>query len=155
MEISMDTQGYDQTIANLDALPAAMAARVTGRGLLAAARVVRKRAREIVPVETGLLKKSLYAASAKSIIETSRGRRKLGGTAAVVGTRATAPHAHLVEFGTVRAPAHPFLGPAITGTTNAQLDALARETVAAMNKLAAQLAGPPEALPKSLRALVR
>lgn len=55
-------------------------------------------ARARVPVDTGALKKSL-----RSTMDKRRGAAKV---------TARAPHAHLVEFGTVHMDAHPFMLPA-------------------------------------------
>jgi len=58
------------------------------------------------PVLTGLLKSSMVAR-----LMDKRGNNPRVAVAAV--DRKKAPHAHLVEFGTSRAPAHPYFRPAV------------------------------------------
>jgi len=74
--------------------------------LLAAARKVQKRIKEKAPRgPTGNLKKATYA---KALPETLTRP-----SVAFAGIRARkAPHAHLLEFGTVKMPPHPFIRPA-------------------------------------------
>lgn len=67
---------------------------------------LRDKARDLAPVKTGRLKKSLFAA---------RGDENKPNVLVGVNYK-IAPHAHLVEYGTVRAPAHPFLRPAVSAT---------------------------------------
>jgi len=62
------------------------------------AMAVQAGAKARAPVRTGLLRRSI-----KRSMDKRRGAAKV---------RATAPHAHLVEFGTVRMSARPFLLPA-------------------------------------------
>jgi len=154
MEIAVDDTGFAETLDNINVLPTALAARVTGQGLVAAARVIRDEARRTAPVRTGVLKASIRASAARSFVSTSGGRKKVAGTAANVRVRA--PHAHLVEFGhggPRPAPPHPFLVPAVESTGSRQVNAAVAEMQKRMAALAAQLAGPPESVPKSVRRL--
>jgi len=74
--------------------------------LLAQAKIVRDRIKARAPLgPTGKLKKSPYAVAMPASLS--------GPAVAFAGIRPRkAPHAHLVEFGTSRAPAHPFFRPA-------------------------------------------
>ena len=74
--------------------------------LLAQAKIVRDRIKARAPLgPTGNLKKSTYAVAMPASLS--------GPAVAFAGIRPRkAPHAHLVEFGTSRAPAHPFIRPA-------------------------------------------
>ena len=139
VEIDLTTDGFDEVLDNLEAITPALAADVIGRGLRAAADVVAKRARQIVPVDTGALKGSIKARYATVFVQLGRGRRRLPKAGAVVfagnvrgaqitlnlgGSRVQqrsrtpgralsgAAHALLVEYGTVRTPAQPYIGPA-------------------------------------------
>ena len=155
MEIELDERGLDIAIANLEAIAPALAADVIGRGLRAAAQVVARTARMNVPVVTGALQRSIRAASASSLVMTAGGQRKVSGTAAVVqaGNRrgiTGAAHAVLVEYGTVRTPAQPFLEPAVMGTISAQLQAAASRSAQAYARLASQLSAPADAPAKLL-----
>lgn len=59
-------------------------------------------ARQACPVKTGSLKRSIRVEAGE-----------LGLTAEIVAGGREAPHAHLVEFGTRRAPEHPYMYPAL------------------------------------------
>lgn len=67
---------------------------------------LRDKARELAPIKTGALRKSIFAA---------RGDENKQNVLVGVNYK-IAPHAHLIEYGTVRAPAHPFLRPAVSAT---------------------------------------
>jgi HK97 gp10 family phage protein len=72
---------------------------VSGRALRAMAKPIVKRARELVPVRTGRLKKS---------ITIKLGRVKNGQRTIEVGFRTpTSRRGHLIEYGTVHTPAQP------------------------------------------------
>ena len=106
---------------------------VMNRALKKAAEPIQRKAREIVAVDSGRLKKSIrtrvardqsagkaaFAAAMKA--GATRGEAGMafqsaaqtaGSSQAIVRIAATARHAHLVEFGTVSAPAQPFMTPA-------------------------------------------
>lgn len=67
-----------------------------------------QKALSLVPVKSGLLKRSIA-----SEVKTKPGRWVFGRVAA------SAPHAHLLEYGTVRASARPFLRPALEAVRSA------------------------------------
>jgi HK97 gp10 family phage protein len=68
--------------------------------------VVRDEAKDLVPVRTGLLKSAIFAAYGD----------KEAPDVLVGVNHKKAPHSHLVEFGTVKMQAQPFMRPAITAT---------------------------------------
>lgn len=72
----------------------------------AAADVVAKEARDLVPVRSGTLKSGIFSAF---------GDPKKPDALAGVNYR-KAPHAHLVEYGTSRTKAQPYMRPAIAAT---------------------------------------
>lgn len=82
--------------------------------LLEGAKMIRDEAKARAPVLTGALRKGIVA---------KKFRRKIPGRpAAFVGINfRTAPHANLVEFGTVRAAPHPFFFPAVEARKEAVL----------------------------------
>ena len=129
MEIGFDIDGFDDVQRALRALPGLVAERVQGDGLIAMARVVRDQAKISVPVRTGALRDSIRARRVSDIVDTPSGRKRVPGAVAelIVG-RKGGRHWHLIEYGTVRAPAHPFLEPAFFGTRNQQTS----EAIAAM-----------------------
>ena len=77
--------------------------------LLTAARKVRKRIKEKAPRgPTGNLKKAAYAKALPERINQP--------SVAFAGIRPrTAPHGHLLEYGTVKMAPHPFFRPAVDG----------------------------------------
>lgn len=97
----------------------------------ASAKVIADEAKRRVPVDTGLLKKSIGIAKAKKqdtpkdvvkfyvvpktkIRFTAKG--SINGQAVKVKTKTSAFHAHFIEFGTEKMPARPFLRPAMETT---------------------------------------
>lgn len=67
---------------------------------------LRDRARSMVKVKTGNLRKGIFAARGDASKQN-----------VIVGVNyKIAPHAHLVEYGTVRAPAHPYMRPALSAS---------------------------------------
>ena len=75
-------------------------------GVAAMAKVIYDEVLQNVPVKSGTLKASIYRVYSP---ERSSDQRK---TYRVSWNKKKAPHGHLVEFGTSRAPAHPFIRPA-------------------------------------------
>jgi HK97 gp10 family phage protein len=75
---------------------------------MAAARVVAKTARVLVPVDTGQLKRSIKA---------RRGRTRLARGQAIAFANAAARHAWLVEYGAVHRPAQSYLRNALDEST--------------------------------------
>ena len=75
-------------------------------GSQAAAQVFYNEAKNRVPVKSGTLKNSIYQVFSED--NSDKGKA----TYHVSWNRSKAPHGHLIEFGTSRAPAHPFLKPA-------------------------------------------
>ncbi|WP_425152892.1 HK97-gp10 family putative phage morphogenesis protein [Candidatus Palauibacter sp.] len=140
METSIEVEGLSAVAAAMDALPGLVAERVQGDGLAAAARVVRDEARETAAFtdRTGRLRASIRSGRRAEVVDTGRGRKRVPGASAVVEVRA--PHAHLIEYGTVRAPAHPFLEPAVIATRTRQLSAAVAAMGRSFKRIATQLA---------------
>ncbi len=161
---SFSFRGDKEIAAALLALPGTMRKQVIPGALRAAGRVVIPKARGLVPVETGLLKKSLGAV----LRGGRRGRPQylvIGPRTDIVGVgpdgrkRWPAKYAHLVELGhfqvqpvkgktrrhgTAQAaasgkdfvPGRPFLGPAVNGSRDAIKAAFLRELAAGQVKAA-------------------
>lgn len=94
---------------NLDVALDAFAAKVKGVaavGAQAMAQAVYEDAKALAPVKSGKLRASIYQVHSKD--KSIDGRQEYH----VSWNRKKAPHGHLVEFGTSRAPANPFLYPA-------------------------------------------
>ena len=90
----------------LDKLAEKVQEKVLFSGVAAMAKVIYEAVLPNVPVKSGLLKSAIYRVYSP---ERSTGQRK---TYRVSWNKKKAPHGHLVEFGTSRAPARPFLRPA-------------------------------------------
>ena len=123
-----------------------------------AAKPILKNARARVPVESGLLKKSLgvktktYRRSGVSIavIGPRKGfKTKVGGVKTRVGSakgdetrqvRNPAKYAHLVELGTEHSAAKPFLEPALGNNRQTVLNTFRREIPRRLIRLAQKLA---------------
>lgn len=83
----------------------------------AAASVVQKYARAVVRRDRGVLRRSIRT----GVYRVFSGEPAVTITAGGPGAR----HAHLIELGTVKQPAYPFLVPAIEATLSQQFDVLA------------------------------
>ncbi len=93
--------------------------RTTGREVkrvyMKGALILRDRARELAPVKTGKLRSAIFAAYGKPTSPN-----------VLVGVNyRIAPHAHLVEFGTVHAAPHPYMRPAVSQARTAVVQTIA------------------------------
>lgn len=109
--VSIDESGYPEVQAALAGLEPEMRKRMLRPGLVAAARVIRDEAKATAPVRTGNYRRSL-AVFTKSF-------RRFG----VVSVGSTAPHAHLVEHGSIRAAGRHVLQNAFDRTQRKQFTA--------------------------------
>ncbi|MBL8576134.1 MAG: HK97 gp10 family phage protein [Mesorhizobium sp.] len=137
--IKVDIEGLQELQRALQQFTKATARRVLERALLKAAKPIEHDAENNAPVATGELKRSIES----KVLKRSPGKQAFARTMSAGGSRAEAaaaaraanarnaesaavrisaivPHAHLVEFGTVKMPAKPFLAPAMrAGRTGA------------------------------------
>ena len=132
MEMQVDFTGIEDTIKALNALPGLLATQVYGDGMLAAAKVVAADAKQTAAFsdKTGALRKSIRARKQSSTVHTSRGRRKVAGSAAqVVAGGKGANQAFIIEYGRAAGPGYPgaaprpYLEPALVNTASRQLAA--------------------------------
>jgi HK97 gp10 family phage protein len=86
-------------------------------GVAAAAKEFYDEALVRVPVNTGKLKSAIYRVYSAS--NSGEGKQ----TYHISWNKSKAPHGHLVEFGTKRAPANPFLAPAYEAAKGTAADA--------------------------------
>lgn len=98
-QFEMRVTGDSAVIAGLSRVGAAVAGRSMMPALRAAALIPQNAAKELVPVDTGTLKRSIHMEDVP------------GELAVAVGT--DVPYAPFVEFGTSRQPAQPYLRPAL------------------------------------------
>ena len=91
--------------------------RIMRQATLAGARAGAKRVRRTAAFvdKTGTLRRSVFARSVK---RRRKGSAAVGGggEAAIFG--ASAPHTHLIELGTAKSAAHPFIAPVLTEGKN-------------------------------------
>lgn len=102
----------------------------SGRALRAMAKPVVQRARELVPVGSGALKKSI----------TTKLHRVRGGARVIdVGFKTpTSRRAHLTEYGTRHSAAKPFMRPALDEEAQRSLDEMRRVLAEGIEKEAAK-----------------
>jgi HK97 gp10 family phage protein len=99
-------EGLDEILANMSKVLNKTSGAEAKEVYLAAALKLRDKARQNVNVVTGNLRRGIFAA---------RGDENKSNALVGVNYR-IAPHAHLVEYGTVRMAARPYLRPALTMT---------------------------------------
>lgn len=92
--------------AALDNFEKSINEKVVFSGVAAMAKVMYDEALLNVPMKSGLLKSAIYRVYSP---EKSTAAKK---TYRISWNKSKAPHGHLVEFGTSRAPANPFIRPA-------------------------------------------
>ena len=113
-------------LANL-ADPKTMEKKVLKPAIRKGLRVILKTAKKKVPEKTGTLKKSFGVGFKKKTMIGRVGVRQK--SAVVINGKNVDPakYAHLVEFGTKTAPAHPFLRPALEESREAAFAAISEE----------------------------
>ncbi len=101
-------EGMDEILQNLSNVIDKTTGKAVKEVYLKAGLRLRDQARSRVPVKTGALKEAIFAA---------RGDENKPNVLVGVNYK-KAPHAHLIEYGTVRAPAHPYLRPAVSASAD-------------------------------------
>ncbi|MCY3981314.1 MAG: HK97 gp10 family phage protein [Alphaproteobacteria bacterium] len=109
--MDIEIEGYEQLEAAIGMLPFLIQRRIQGAGCAAMARVVAANAKQLVPVRTGALRATIRVRRVGE--RTSRGRVP-GAAANVYAGGPGARHSGLVEFGTARTQAQPYLRPALS-----------------------------------------
>ena len=102
-KLDIKIRGVQELSAALKDLDQKIKARLAGAATRAGARVIATEAKRRVHVVTGRLQRSIVVRSA---------RRRRGSTEQRALVIARAPYAHIVELGSVRMAARPFLRPA-------------------------------------------
>ena len=104
--IGVETKLTGDLTGSLDKFAKDVREKVLFSGVAAMAQVIYDEARAQVPVKSGLLKDSIYRVySPEKSNEESKMYR-------ISWNKKKAPHGHLIEFGTSRSPAFPFMRPA-------------------------------------------
>lgn len=105
--LTFKIEGVLETVKALDKVSNSIKGKMLGKTLLKQAEIIAEDARDRAPLgPTGNLKRSLHA---KLLDEKTR----FPTVAIAAVDRKIAPHAHLVEFGTVKMSARPFFRPAV------------------------------------------
>ena len=104
--IGVDSKLTGDMAGSLDKFAKDVREKVLFSGVAAMAKVIYDEVRANVPVKTGLLKESIYRVYSpeKSKVDSKLYR--------ISWNKKAAPHGHLIENGTSRAPAQPFMRPA-------------------------------------------
>ena len=133
----VELEGVEQLERAIRQLPEGLVVRVYGDATAAMARVVARTARSEVPVVTGALRNSIRV---RRVGERYRGRRIPGAAANLFVGGPGARHAHLVELGTIRAAANPFLQRSLDKRIGLQNRKFAEAAARALERLTRQLA---------------
>jgi HK97 gp10 family phage protein len=126
--VRVQISGLRELGQQMQALRADVAGRIARAATAAGANVVRKAAQQRVPVDTGNLRKNIiikrlpkdYLTSAH-IVTARKGKLTARQTAAGL---TDGYYGKFVEFGTVKMPARPFLGPAFDSTKQEAANAI-------------------------------
>jgi HK97 gp10 family phage protein len=107
VKVNFKFEGGKEIAAAMKELGVSASGRIVRSALNRSANVVTKRAKELVPVDSGELRRAI----AKRLRRARRGSDKQ--TVLVGIERPTSRRAHFAEFGTSRSAAHPFLRPSL------------------------------------------
>lgn len=120
----------------LQQLPGKLQDKAVKNAMAAGAREIRKEAKRLVPVKTGTLQENIVV----SRTVQQRGRRRTIKGGVVVGIKDEARfYAHLIEFGTSRSSAHPFLRPALDNKSRAAINKIGPKIGSEVEKQARKL----------------
>jgi len=113
---SAGVSGVDAVNDALNQLPQKLQDRALKNAMAAGAREIRKEAKRLVPVDEGDLRDSIVVARKVKKTKTGRGN-------VVVGLRGVGRfYAHLIEFGTSKQSAQPFMRPALDNANEKALE---------------------------------
>lgn len=120
----MKLRGIEKVMRNLDRVAGVAHDRVQSRIVLDAAQIVVERAKQLVPVDSGLLRDSIGTSLSRPA-EMSFSI-KGDGVRVFIGPASDIDYAPYVEFGTYFRAARPFMRPAMDESSEAVQHALAR-----------------------------
>ena len=132
MRLSATVKGLDKILDKLDAVDNVHKTRALRDGLAAGGAEAIEAAKDIVPVDTGALRDSLHVGGYTELTPGYRRVRKFGeldkprgtGKEVAVFIGSTWPYAHLVEGGTRRVAARPYMRRALDEKQKAVLSAV-------------------------------
>ena len=133
-------QGYDDVIRNLKQLDHKIQLKVMRSALRAGAKVIQRNARQLVPTDTGNMKKNIKLKSLK------RSKKQMG-VNIVTGTRESMGipqkgkgyYPFSVEYGTSEMKAQPFMRPALEGNRVAATKAIGDTLEKGIKKVVAKM----------------
>lgn len=109
-----DLQGLDEIFKEFKKMEEKAHRKILLKAVRKAARILRKRAKENAPVDTGTLKKSIAIKTLKKI--ENHLASVIVGARHGINEKDDGWYAHILEFGSVKMPAQPFLEPAFYQT---------------------------------------
>jgi HK97 gp10 family phage protein len=162
MKATISVSGLREVAAGLSEFKKSTASGILSRVLRKAAKPVEQAAKRNAPVDSGELRDSIKtevirgnpgkaafgkamragasaedaSAAARAANAAARGR----GASALVRVRASSPHAHFPEYGTVNMPAHPFMGPAIRSEHGDVVNSIRADLASEIEKTARRVA---------------
>lgn len=140
--VDFKLKGAEELNAALKELGPTVATKLRTPALRAGAAPVVKEAKRLVPVRSGALKKSITVRTIRNVsFVPGKGLRTAGPSRVVIGfLRPASRHAHLVEFGTSKMAAEPFMRPALASQAAAAFKAMAESLARGIAREAAKLA---------------
>ena len=154
MKLSIDTTAFDRDVREaikfLEELPGKLDETAHQDAMRAAARVVAAEAKRLAPVgKTGNLRDSIR-------VRSSPKKHKPGALVIASGSKKAGTkgyHAKLVEYGTVKTKARPFLEPAARTTAAKQVQAAAKAAGKSFERVVKELTGAKRPTRRTRRAL--
>lgn len=142
--VEIKLEGFDDLEAALKELPNSTAKSTLRSSLKKAAQPIAEQASSLAPRRTGRLSEGIVVKTQLSKRQKKR-RRRQGDVEMFVGaiygrSDKAAPHAHLVEFGTSKMGARPFLRPAWDAGKDRLLDSMKKELFGSIRRRAKRLA---------------
>lgn len=136
MDFGIKMTGFKKLDRQLRKLPGPMAKKALRKGLRAGAKIIQAEAKVRVPKVTGALRKSIR-------VRAARKRRGTVGVTVTTGQKDNAfvgdtYYGGMVEFGTSRMTARPFMQPAFDAKKQQALDVIRRVTGVEIEKAAAR-----------------
>jgi len=134
--IKVKIEGLEQVKDRLKGLGPQISSKVLGRAVGSGARIIRNAARARVPVDTGVLRNSIYSARIRELSSPEQVTYFVGSRK---GKRYQAKQAdgwyfHMVEFGTVKMPAQPFMRPAFETYKNSAEEEIKKQLLRGVEK---------------------
>lgn len=138
----IEVKGLKELAEKMRLLSSEVSLKIGARATASAAAIVKKAAKDKAPVRTGSLRDSIIVKKlpksetrlTEEYIVTVRGRGKKRPYTKKGVRIQNAPHAHFVEFGTVKMGPEPFLGPALTNNKGAAIEAMKAKLAEGIDK---------------------